>query len=406
MAASPPMAQGTTAAQTNAMKAQNAINTNAAIRGAILNNSISVTQSIFNQTVAAPGQTNNVFQVPFRAVGLVKGFIVKVNATFSEIGDDDTATPTPWNIANLLSNVTLYDLDNYQRINTNGIQLNMLGTSKEGFNHGAALLLAAFDCPIEYGNNFDCLTLVAPTADATGSAQMYYWVPCSYSATDLRGAIFAGVVNATAYLQLTVNPRPFVATGGDATLAIFTGTEATPTTISSVTIQVYQVYLDQLPRYTSGPQAGAPILPPIDIATQYRLNQTNLQGVTVGQDFPVPFSNFQQFLTLGLLYDQAGAAFGGTDINYFALAAANTYLPFKYDPITASWLSRHKIKTDWPVGAYMFDFRQQPLSTNQTGNMQLLLNAISAAANSTVLPMFESFALVNTVLGAASLPAS
>jgi hypothetical protein len=38
--------------------------------------------------------------------------------------------------------------------------------------------------------------------------------------------------------------------------------------------------------------------------------------------------------------------------------------------------------------------------------MQLLLNAITAANNSQVLAGFESFALVNTILGAASLPAS
>ena len=62
--------------------------------------------------------------------------------------------------------------------------------------------------------------------------------------------------------------------------------------------------------------------------------------------------------------------------------------------------------TDWPLGSYLFDFRDQPISTNQTGNMQLLINAITAASGSTVLCGFESFALVNTILGAASLPAS
>jgi hypothetical protein len=142
------------------------------------------------------------------------------------------------------------------------------------------------------------------------------------------------------------------------------------------------------------------------MSTQYRLNNTALTGVAVGQDFPVPFTNFQQFLSLGLIYDQGpGDEAGGTDINYFALAAANTYLPFKLDPITQSWLTRHSIKTDWPLGTYMFDFRKQPVNTNQTGNMQLLLNAIDAASGTVCLASFEAFALVNTVLGAASLPA-
>lgn len=406
----PPVAGGTTAAQTSAMQANNAIAVNAAIRQGILASAIEVKQSIFNQSFGAITAANNTFQVPFRNVGLVKGFIIKLNVVFSEVGSSDTVSATNWNVANLLSNVTLTDLDNYQRINTTGWHLNMLGSAKEGFPHGAALVSSAFDTPVKYGNNFNATTLSLPTHTQTGSAQMYFYVPCAYSANDLRGAIFAGVVNATAYLQFSVNAVPFVSTAsptGDPTQAVLTGTGVvTPPTISSGTVEVYQVYLDQLPRYNQGPQAGAPVLPPIDIATQYRLNQTSLTGISSAQDFPIPFSNFQQFLSLGFIYDQNGTLNGGTDLNYLALAAANTYLPFKIDPITQAWISRHKIKTDFPLGSYMVDFRGQPISTNQTGNMQLLLNAITAATGSQVLAGFESFALVNTVLGAASLPAS
>ena len=402
----PATTSGTSAQQTAAMQANNAIGVNAQIRAAILGSAIEVKQAIFNQTIPTPGSSNNVIQVPFRNVGLVKGFIVKVNATFANAGST-AATLTNWNIANLLSNVTLYDLDNYQRINTSGWHLNAIGTAKEGFVQGAALLSSAFDAPIKYGNNFNAMSATASiAASGTGTAQMYYWVPCAYSASDLRGSIFAGVVNATAYLQLTINPTPCVLSTADPTLAVYQQGTTAATTISSVTVEVYQVYLDQLPRYQQGPQAGAPILPPIDIATQYRLNNTSLYGVSPGQDFPVPFSNFQQFLSLSLIYDQAGTLNGGTDLNYFALAAANTYLPFKLDPITQAWLTRHKIMVDMPLGSYLFDFRGQPISTNQTGNMQLLINAISAATGTQILAGFESFALVNTVLGAASLPAS
>lgn len=404
---------GITAAQSQAMAANNAQQVNDAISRAQRAKGIEVYQSIFSQIRANPQAGNNVFQVPFRNVGLVKGFVVKINATFSEIADADEAhlRVTNWNIANLLSNITLVDLDNYQRANTTGWHLNMIGTAKEGFVHGAAILSTAFDCPIKYGNNFNALTLVNPTDDATGSAQMYYWVPVCYSAQDLRGSIYAGVVNATAYLQFTINPTPYITSNAnDPTNAIFTddGTPlGTPPTISSVTAQVYQVYLDQLILYPEGhPDAGSPILPPLDIATQYRLNNTSLTGISVSQDFPVPFSNFQSFLSLSFIYDQAGTVNGGTDVNYFAQAAANTYLPFKLDPITQAWRSRHKIMTDWPLGTYMFDFRGQPINTNQQGNIQIFLNAITAAAGSQVLAGFESFALVTTVLGAASLPAS
>ena len=408
--APPPTTSGTTAGQTAQMQANNVIANNAALRQFVLNNSVEVKQNIFGGVITNPVAGNNTLNIPFRNVGLIKGFIVEVTATISEIADDDNSiVATEWNIANTLSNVTLYDLDNYQRINVAGWYLNMIGTAKEGFPHGAALLLAAFDTPIKYGNNYDVQSFVAPTSDAAGSLRIIYWVPCAYNAMDLRGALFSGVVNATGYLQLTINPVPWIADGSDGTLAVMTSsgaTAVTPPTFSSVNVQVYQVYLDQLKQYPSGPQAGAPILPPLDISTQYRLNTTSLTGVSVGQDFPIPFSNFQQFLSLGIIYDQAGATFGGTDINYFALAAANTYLPFKLAPEIQAWLGRQKIKTDWPTGSYLFDFRGQPISTNQTGNMQLLLNAISAATGTKTLAGFEAFALVNTVLGAASLPAS
>lgn len=407
--ANPPAGNGTTAAQTAAMQAQNALAMNAQISAMLRANSVEVKQNIYGEVRNTPSAGNNVFNIPFRNVGLIKGFIVQIAGTLSEIGGDDSAiVATEFNIANVLSNVTLYDLDNYQRINCAGWLLEMIGTSKEGFPHGAALLSTAFDTPVKYGNNYNAVKFTAPTSGAAGSFEVYYWVPCAYSGSDLRGALYSGVVNATGYLQLTINPTPWVAQGADGTTAVMISngaTHVTPPTISQVNVQVYQVYLDQLPRYQSGQNVGAPILPPIDISTQYRLNTTALTGVAVGQDFPAPFTNFQQFLSLSVIYDQAGTLNGGTDLNYFALAAANTYLPFKLDPITVAWLSRHKIKTDWPAGAYMFDFRQQPVNTNQTGNMQLLLNAITAAAGTQVLAGFEAFALVNTVLGAASLPA-
>lgn len=408
----PPVQSGLTAAQVQAQNAQQAIQVNAAIRAAILQNSIEVKQLIASATISNPGAgaAPNTVQIPFRNVGLVKGFIIECNVVFAPTTVSTGTAPvaTAFNVANLISNFTLYDLDNYQRINTTGWHMNMIGTGKEGFPHGAALLLSAFDTPVKYGANYAVQSLTPPTAaaGAAGSAKMYYWLPLAYTGQDLRGAIFAGVVNATAYLQFTINNTPWVVNSGDATLAVLTGAATSVTTITSFTYNVYQVYLDQLPKYQSGQAQGSPILPPLDIATQYRLNNTSLFGISATQDFPIPFSNFQQFLSLSLIYDQNGALNPGTDINYFALAAANTYLPFKVDPFTQAWISRHKIKTDWPAGSYQFDFRGQPISTNQSGNIQLLINTISAAAQSQVLAGFESFALINTVLGAASLPAS
>jgi hypothetical protein len=410
-AGNPPVGAGTTQAQTQAMSAANAIAVNNQITQTILANSIEVKQNIFSTTINTPGQSSNVLNVPFRFVGLVKGFIVQVTATLPVLTDAGVGSVAPsltqWGLANLLSNVTLYDLDNYQRINCAGWFLEAVATSKDGFPSGGAIKNASFggfgaaSYPVNYSDNFPVDYYTAPTADVTGTANFYYWVPCAYTGSDLRGAIWAGVVNATAYLQLTINPNPWTVSSGDPTLSPFTGVADSATSFSSVQVTVYQVYLDQGPKL----QNGAPLLPPISIATQYRLNTTSLFGLTTNQDFPVQFTNFQQFLALSIIIDQAGTLNDGTDVNYLALAAANTYVPFKLDPYTQAWITRHAQMVDMPLGSYMFSFRHQPISTNQTGNMQLLINA-TAASGANVLAGFEAFALVNTVLGAASLPAS
>lgn len=356
-----------------------------------------------------PNGSNNVINVPMRLVGLTRGFIVKVVSTYQNTGTG-TATLTPFGAANELSNFTLTDLDNYQRINSTGWHLNLLNSSKEGFPFGAALLASAMDTPVKYGNNFSVIAATASmgagnVAPTTGAVTMYYWVPCAYGKRDLRGALYTGVVNATAYLQFTVNPQ-FAVTAGDGTLAVWSGA-STVVTRTGTTWTVYQNYIDQLPRYQPGTKnAGAPILPPVSMRTQYRLVSTSLSAISANQDFPIPFTNFQSFLSASIIYDQNGTLNAGTDINQWKIAAANT-LQFQFlDPFTQTLRSRVRLKTDPPVGTYLFDFREQPINTNQAGNMQILLNASSAAAGSQVLVGWESFADVNTILGAQSLPAS
>jgi hypothetical protein len=130
-----------------------------------------------------------------------------------------------------------------------------------------------------------------------------------------------------------------------------------------------------------------------------------LTGIAAGQDFPIPFTNFQEFLSTAIAYNQAGTLSNGSDVNYLSVTAANTLNFFKMDPFAVQLLTRTRNRIDFPRGIYMLDFRDQPIATNQTGNMQVNLNASTAAAQSTVLVGWESFAFTNAVLGAASLPA-
>lgn len=356
-----------------------------------------------------PSGTNNQVNVPMRYVGLTKGWLLKVTVAFTNNDGTHNATLTEFGAANVISNVTVTDLDNYQRVNTTGWHLWMLNSAKEGFPFGGALLSTAVDTPVKIGNNYSAIsgTATINSAGGTGTVQMYYWIPAAYGRHDLRGAIYTGVVNATGYVSFTFNATPFVATGSDATLAVYTGGgTAANFAYGSSSYTLYQSYLDQIPRFASGPNAGYPILPPLSIRSQYRLQNTVFSAITTNTDFPIPFTNFQSFLSASIIYDQNGTLNAGTDVNNFKLLAANTLQFFQLDPITQALKGRIRIKTDWPVGAYMFDFREQPISTNQAGNMQITINVSSAAAGSTVLVGWESFADVNTVLGAQSLPAS
>ena len=369
----------------------------------ILGSSEDMLQPIFNYQFV-PSATNNILNIPMRQVGLTRGFLVKIVATLANTGTAAGAL-TPFGAANLLSSAVVTDLDNYQRVNTSGWHLNMLNSAKEGWPFGAALLAASQDGPVKYGNNFSVLSAPASIANAaSGTVQMYYWVPCAYGKHDLRGAIYTGVTNATAYLSLTLNPTPGIPTG-DSTLGMYSGINSA-LAFTSATVTVYQNYLDQLPRFRSGPNQGAPVLPPLSIGTQYRLVNTSLTGLSAGQQFPIPFTNFQSFLSASVIYDQAGTLAAGTDITSFALTAANTLQFFNLDPITQALRQRVRLKTDFPIGTYMFDFREQPINTNQAGNIQLNITPATAAAGSQVLIGWESFANVNTILGAQSLAAN
>src|SRR5581483_8043192 len=123
---------------------------------------------------------------------------------------------------------------------------------------------------------------------------------------------------------LNFNKTPFVVNTADTTFSLYSSDTAlnAGTLLTNAQVTVYQVFLDQLPVSN-----GGVVLPILDLSTVYELKTTNGSALVVGQDFPVPYSNFRQFLSTILLYNHdasanAGRA-AGTDVNYFALQSAN-----------------------------------------------------------------------------------
>lgn len=373
---------------------------NLAARSLVIASGVERVQQIFSSTFN-PASANLVNVNP-RLVGLIKGFWVKVTATVNN-GSGNAITPTDFNIMNTLSQITFTDLQNNVRIQTTGWHLNAINSIKARRIYGSASTNASQDCPIGYGANWAVDSATASIANGgTGTITKWYYVPLAYSDTDLRGAIYAGVINATMQLGLTVNPTPGVNTASDSTLAIYLGTTgATSVTLNPVTITVYQHYMDQLPVGQNGL-----ILPQIDLSTIYELKNTIVNSMVANQDFPVQYSNFRDFLSTIPVYYNGTARVVGADVSYWALQSANLTNLWKEEPNLAALRTRNHLGFDLPKGMYYFGSRDKPISTVQYGNMELILNAITAGAGAYMLIGYEDFAILNTVTGAGSLAAS
>lgn len=442
------------AQMTQAQAAQAAAQANAAARQAVLANSIEALQLIFTQANMTPA-TQSVVNVPPRNVGLIRGFYVHVALSAT---NPSTAilTKTGLGPSNLLSLVTFNDLSNQQRVNCQGWYLPYLDTARRrnqsfsselatgyqaaqsltgaaaavgigivannNVNSGAVpqnpAALSGTDTPLGLTANF--LSPLATGAFATATplmscptfvpvstafaVDMWYYVPVSYTDRDLRGAIYAGVVNSVMNLQLTFNVNNLIAAStSDPSLSVFQSASTVPVLTNPLwSIEVYQDFLDQLPFSNQGP-----ILPFQDMSWSYLLNTTFFTSMSQGQDYPIPFPNFRNIQSMHLVYDNGGSLLPGTDINYLALQSANYTNIFKVSPAMQAILTRNILHVDTPSGMYYFDFRRKPLSTVQYGNLNLVVNPASTNAGGKGTPQFlvgfEQLAQQNQVVGAGSI---
>jgi hypothetical protein len=370
---------------------------NAQQRAAVLAQAVEMTQVVSTQTFNP--STNNTLQIIPRNVGLIKKFIIEITATLANTSGA-TVSLTDLGLSNLLSNVSFTDLNNNQRVSTTGWHLSILQSLKHRKPYASGYPLET-DNMMNFGENFAVLAAPATIATAAnGTLRAVFEVPLAYSDEDLRGAVYANVVNASMQLSLTLNQNPSVAPGADSTLAVYKGGAAVAYTTATVT--VYQVYLDQLPIGKSGV-----VLPIMDLSTIYELKTSPFSAIAQGQDYPVPFANFRDFLSTVAIYDHDTTTdtgrVGGTDINYWALQSANFTNLWKIDPLLAAQNTRNILSADLPKGCYYFSYRRKPISTVQYGNMELILNPSLANANSQLLIGWEDLALVNTLTQAGSL---
>jgi hypothetical protein len=374
--------QGGSSAQASLQQAQQA---NMMARQMITQQAVDLTQQIFTQTITNYSSgVSYPINVKLNNVGLVKRLWVEVTATITDGSSATGMTLTEFGPANMLSQVVLTDTSNQVRIQTAGWHLHNVATARRKSIFGAAY---ATSDSTGVGNNLPVQRAVnvAPGGNDGGVFQFFYEIPVSYSDTDLTGAIWMNVVNATANLQLVINPNFFISsTAADATGAVYqmnSGATTNLGVITTMTVTVYQNALDQIP---VNPQTGAFILPTLDLQYALLLLNTSTTGFTTGLDQAIPYANFRQFVSTFVMYDNGGVLNPGTDINYIALQSANMTNYFKVDPLLCTLLTRNMIGDDFPTGLYYIDTRNQPINTMQYGNRQLIINpkgTVNANAN-------------------------
>lgn len=373
---------------------------NATARAVVVANGVERLQQIYSTATDPASQTQVV--IPVQPVGLVRGFLVKVEGTIRNTSATAiTLNRTNFGAANLLRNIGFTDVNNTTRHATQGWHLNAINNAKQPILFGGAY---AGNIPTGYGSNYGVMTCASTLAQNTDAAvQFYYYVPLSYSKTDLRGSMYAGIVNATAQLALEINPNPVVDNSTtDPGLAVYSGAVGALggwKASTNVTITVWQDYIDQIPTVD-----GRPVLPLDDLSTLYSLNTINVTGLVGGQDFGIPFANFRSFLSSVLVYDNNGTYNAGTDINYFALQTANSSNIWKYGPEEAALLARSTFMADPPTGMYYFDHRIRPIATQQWGNTQITVNPSAVTAGASIWGGYEYFTPANQVVFAGSLP--
>jgi len=345
----------------------------------------------------APG---SVLTFYLRNVGLVKRLVVRFKATVTA-GATTTSTLTKLGLANFISNVTFFDLGNNQRINTTGWHLTALSSAKRRRVFGAAY---TSDTPLGYGNNNNRVMFAPATIAATTNSEIDFQleIPFVKNDTDLRGAIYADVTQATMQVQITLNPNMFVTSTADPTLAMYQSGGTDLASLSGLSVQMYQNYLDQLPRMDN----GAPILPNQDIGTAYLLNNTASGLPVANQDNGAAFVNARTYESVAFIYDNNGTLnVNGSDLNYIQLQSANFTNILNLDGKMISLMERNIIMDDFPAGMHYLDFRHRPVDTNQFGNMQLVINPTTVGGSGAVfLYGWEAYGIIGLVNQGGSIP--
>lgn len=372
-----------------ATSAQQAYANNMTIRQNILANAIPVFQNVRSGTLTYTAGSPTNWTVLASNVGLLRRFYLVLTGTVN-CASGHTATPTWFNLPNLISNVQFIDQNNRLRINTTGMHLHMASSEKRKRVFGNADLSTSFTDPTGFGGNF--ATNQSTGAVSGGTAKNFVWVleiPVVNSNNDLTGAIYANQTTSNNQLQFTLNPNAFVY-NVDAYNAAYTMDAALATslpTLTNLTWTLYQDFLDQLPVDNT----GFAQLPPIDIAYALVYQMINPGAIVQAQDNLYALPPFNVYQNLMLFWDNPTYTTSvGGDLSYIKVQISNTYVLRQFEANMKAILTRNSVGADFPAKAtsnqsgaiYNLDFRNKPLTVNQLSSTNIVFNPSNAGTGS------------------------
>lgn len=381
-----------------AQRTISAVDLNNQQRAAIQQRAFEYKRIIFSQTFAnGASDLGKVISIPVQNTGLLKKFIVETSATISG-GSSAVQTRQALGNGNIFSRVQFWDFSNKERINTSGWHLNAIAAAKRGRAMASAY---TSDTPNGIGANLTTIETAPSSISATASANNVFStleVPVCRDDYDWRGIVNANVTNATARLELTINPQLFASSSENGVLSLYKSGSSTKGTLDSITVTVYQIGFDQ-----ATDNNGNPILPILDAAVAYMLTNTVETGLTANQEIKIAFANNRTFLSLFALIDNGGTLYPATDVNRFALESANWTRFQEIGSRHAAFVNREKLGGDLAAGMYYFSFMDRPINTLVAGNVTFCVNMATVNTGARVLLGWESFADLYAVSQAVSI---
>lgn len=360
----------------NAPTQQQIMQQNFMARQNLLTTGIAMTKRLSPVT----GELGSMVKIPLLRMGVMTSvvlhFTVPVNiATAAAV----PSAVSPYNIA---QQVVYNDFAGVQRTRTNGFQLWMAQSFKQGD--------ALSTIPAHTGSgaptlNYDTNILRLPTAVGAGEIKFSLVVPMAYDPnSDLTGAVMTQTNVGEHYITVQLAN---LLQGADPWIAPYLAGASAVTSGGNVTIEAFQNYIQ--------PQnMSIENLPMLDLSTIYGFEGNYQLGANINSNQAtfINYPNNRSILSTLITFENSSAfTLDGTDLSQITVIA-NSNTNFKeMSPRLVREMMRNMLNADAPNGTYYLPSRRQPIMTQLYANVQAKMDVqtVNAGGVTQMVSQFE-----------------